>query len=212
MSDRHDQYSIAPAARKQPYHAGRERPKGRTVQRIKREMTGADQDFWRYDYSPHYGGGMKRTFAFLIGCAALASVALPANAAGSGLGWKVSSYQSVKVPEVCFYGSANVFRMSGHLNVWTKCLAKEDLDNAVKADSTGSLSDIAADKIAHDYVPPIAGLGHLPGDQIVGTVPEDLVGYLGGDWLKVRRAENLARMVAKMQERLRQRKAETEPP
>jgi hypothetical protein len=36
------------------------------------------------------------------------------------------------------------------LAVCTKCLAKEDINNAVKEDSTGSLSDIAAEKIAHD--------------------------------------------------------------
>ncbi len=27
--------------------------------------------------------------------------------------------------------------------------------------------------------------------EVLGTVPEDLVGLLGGDWLKVRRAENV---------------------
>jgi hypothetical protein len=59
---------------------------------------------------------------------------------------------------------------SGHFSVWTKCLAKADLDNAVKADATDSLSDIAAEKIAHAYVPPIAGLRALPGDQIVDVV------------------------------------------
>jgi hypothetical protein len=112
--------------------------------------------------------GMKRTFAFLLGCAALVSGALPIHAAGSG--WKVLSGQSAKVSEVCFYASVNVFRTNGRVSVWTKCLAKADLDDAVKADATGSLSDIAADKIAHDYVPPIAGLNRLPGDQIVDAV------------------------------------------
>jgi hypothetical protein len=29
--------------------------------------------------------------------------------------------------------------------------------------------------------------------QILGTVPEDLVGMLGGDWLRAKRAENIAR-------------------
>jgi hypothetical protein len=112
--------------------------------------------------------GMKHTFAFVIGCAALVSGAIPACAAG--LGWKVLSYQSAKEPEVCFYGSGNVYRANGRVNVWTKCLAAADLNDAVKADSTGSLSDIAAEKIAHDYVPPIARIGALPGDQIVDTV------------------------------------------
>src|SRR5271163_433856 len=114
---------------------------------------------------------MTRTGAFLVGSTALICGAFPACAAG--LGWKVLSYQSVKEPEVCFYGSANVFRANGRVNVWTKCLAKEDLENAVKADSTGSLSDIAAEKIAHDYVPPIARIGALPGDQIVDAVMDE---------------------------------------
>jgi hypothetical protein len=116
--------------------------------------------------------GMKRTFALLLlGCAALASGAIPTQA--GGLGWKVFSHQSAKEPKVCFYGSANVFRANGRHSVWTKCLAKADLDSAVKADATGSLSDIAADKIAHDYVPPIAGLIRLPGDQIVDAVMDE---------------------------------------
>jgi hypothetical protein len=42
--------------------------------------------------------------------------------------------------------------------------------------------------------------------EVVGTVPEDLVGLLAGDWLRVRRAENLARMIEKMQERIKARK------
>src|SRR5262245_6284725 len=114
---------------------------------------------------------MSRTIAFLIGCTGLISGALPTCAAG--LGWKVLSYHSVKEPEVCFYGSANVFRANGLLSVWTKCLAKEDLNNAVKEDSTGSLSDIAAERIAHDYVPPIAKVKPLEGDQIIDAVIDE---------------------------------------
>jgi len=48
--------------------------------------------------------------------------------------------------------------------------------------------------------------------EVLGTVPEDLVGYLGGDWLKVRRAENIARIVEKARERLEARGAEAEQP
>jgi len=114
---------------------------------------------------------MTRTIAFLVGCTALFSGDLPTCAAG--LGWKAFSHQSVKEPEVCFYGSANVVRANGLLSVWTKCLAKEDLNNAVKEDSTGSLSDIAAEKIAHDYVPPIAGVKALEGDQIIDAVIDE---------------------------------------
>jgi hypothetical protein len=121
--------------------------------------------------------GMTRAFAFLIGFAALVFGALSAHA--GGLGWKVFSLQSVKEPEVCFYGSANIFRANGRLSVWTKCLAKEDLNKAVKADATGSLSDIAAEKIAHDYIPPIAGLAALQGDQIVDAVVHEELANTG---------------------------------
>jgi hypothetical protein len=49
--------------------------------------------------------------------------------------------------------------------------------------------------------------------EILGTVPEDLVGYLGGDLLKVRRAENLVRIVEEARERLTARGMNTtEPP
>jgi hypothetical protein len=48
--------------------------------------------------------------------------------------------------------------------------------------------------------------------QIFGTVPEDLVGYLGVDWLKVRRTENIAEILEKAQARLNARKASIEQP
>jgi hypothetical protein len=37
--------------------------------------------------------------------------------------------------------------------------------------------------------------------QTFGTVPEDLVGLLGGDWLKARRLENFARIAGKARDR-----------
>ena len=39
--------------------------------------------------------------------------------------------------------------------------------------------------------------------EILGTTPEDLVALLGGNWLKVQRVENLARLFAKAEERLK---------
>jgi hypothetical protein len=41
--------------------------------------------------------------------------------------------------------------------------------------------------------------------EILGTVPEDFVGLIGGDWLRLRRAENMAEIAAKARERLRVR-------
>lgn len=44
--------------------------------------------------------------------------------------------------------------------------------------------------------------------EMLGTVPEDLVGVLGGDWLKVRRAVNMASMLEKAREKFERRKVE----
>jgi Abortive infection alpha len=48
--------------------------------------------------------------------------------------------------------------------------------------------------------------------ETFGTVPEDLVAYFGGDWLKVRRAENAARLFREAKARLDARNARPEPP
>lgn len=49
--------------------------------------------------------------------------------------------------------------------------------------------------------------------ETLGTVPSDIVGLLGGDYLKVRRAENLARIIEKARKRLEQGGTkDTEPP
>jgi hypothetical protein len=49
--------------------------------------------------------------------------------------------------------------------------------------------------------------------ETLGTVPADLVGLLGGDFLKVRRAENLSRIIEKARLRLEHaRIAHTQPP
>jgi hypothetical protein len=48
--------------------------------------------------------------------------------------------------------------------------------------------------------------------EMFGTVPEDVVALLGGNWLKVRRAEQLVRMLDKAKERLRARRVEAPEP
>ena len=44
----------------------------------------------------------------------------------------------------------------------------------------------------------LRGLGAFL-EKVLGSTPEDLVGFLGGDWLRVRRAENIAGMMEKSQ-------------
>lgn len=78
---------------------------------------------------------------------------------------------------------------------------------------TGDLIPISDEqaKLATKALDVLQGFGGFL-RQVLGTVPEDLVGVLGGDWLKVRRAENLANMLKKAEERLEARDVvETKP-
>src|SRR5215471_547933 len=66
-------------------------------------------------------------------------------------------------------------------------------------------------KAIQEAVKALRGLGAFL-EKTFGTVPEDVVGLLGGDWLKVRRAENLARILAIAKERLKARGVEPKEP
>jgi abortive infection alpha-like protein len=78
------------------------------------------------------------------------------------------------------------------------------------SDSVIPISDEQA-KLGQKALEVLQGFGGFL-REILGTVPEDLVGYLGGDLLKVRRAENLARILEKARERLRARRVEGPEP
>jgi hypothetical protein len=66
-------------------------------------------------------------------------------------------------------------------------------------------------KLGQESLKVLRGLGSFL-TKSLGSVPEDLVGYLGGDWLRVRRAKNIAEMMQRAKERLEARGvAETTP-
>jgi hypothetical protein len=71
------------------------------------------------------------------------------------------------------------------------------------SDSLIPISDEQA-KLGQEVLKTLRGLGAFLG-KALGSTPEDLVGYLGGDWLRVRRGENIARMLQKARERLQER-------
>jgi hypothetical protein len=67
-------------------------------------------------------------------------------------------------------------------------------------------------KALQEALKTLQGLGGFL-KETFGTVPADFVGLLGGDWLKVRRLENFARIAEKARERLRARHVDApEPP
>jgi len=56
-------------------------------------------------------------------------------------------------------------------------------------------------KAIQEALKALQGLGGFM-KETFGTVPQDIVGLLGGDYLKVRRAENLYRMIEKAKKKL----------
>jgi hypothetical protein len=72
----------------------------------------------------------------------------------------------------------------------------------VKSDDSAliPISDEQA-KLGQEIIKAFSGLGSFF-EKALGSVPEDLIGYLGGDWLRIRRAENIAKTMNKTKERL----------
>lgn len=68
------------------------------------------------------------------------------------------------------------------------------------SDSPIPISDEQA-KLGQEALKTLQGIGGFLKDTF-GTLPQDVVGLLGGDYLKVKRAENLYRMFEKAKKRL----------
>jgi hypothetical protein len=66
-------------------------------------------------------------------------------------------------------------------------------------------------RLGQEALKTLRGLGSFLA-QAMGSTPEDLIGYLGGDWLRVRRAENMARMFYEAKARLTERGVEEPQP
>lgn len=56
-------------------------------------------------------------------------------------------------------------------------------------------------KLGQEVVKALSGLGSFLGDAL-GSTPKDLIGYLGGDWLRLRRAKNIAEMLGRTRKQL----------
>jgi Abortive infection alpha len=83
--------------------------------------------------------------------------------------------------------------------------------NSMSGDNTLiPISDEQA-KALQEAIKTIRGLGGFI-EKALGSVPEDLIGLLGGDWLWVRRAENMVRMMQRAKDRLEARGVEDPQP
>ncbi|HEX2654362.1 MAG TPA: hypothetical protein VHN11_12015 [Xanthobacteraceae bacterium] len=84
---------------------------------------------------------------------------------------------------------------------WRSKLDVEDTRNIIP------VSDEQA-KAAQEALKTLQGVGRFLKDTF-GTIPQDVVGMLGGDYLRVRRAENLVRTIEKARKRLDENGIET---
>jgi hypothetical protein len=71
---------------------------------------------------------------------------------------------------------------------------------------SGSLIPISDEqaKLGQEILKTFRGFGSFIGEAL-GSTPEDLIAYLGGDWLRVRRAENLVKLLEQAKARLAER-------
>jgi hypothetical protein len=76
--------------------------------------------------------------------------------------------------------------------------------------SNGLITDEQA-KLGQEALKTLRGLGSFL-DKALGSTPEDLIGYLGGDRLHIRRVENIVRMMTEARERLLAMKVEQTKP
>jgi hypothetical protein len=74
---------------------------------------------------------------------------------------------------------------------------------------SGSLIPISDEqaKLGQEVLKTLRELGSFFATAL-GSTPEDLVAYLGGDWLRVRRAENVVRLMREARQRLADRSVE----
>jgi hypothetical protein len=95
-----------------------------------------------------------------LACILFAVVGAPAGLAKKGLSvdWKFYGGASLDGDSECFYDAKGVVQgPDGHIRVWTKCLLQKDMDSIdIKKDFNGKILENTAQKIANQYVPPIA--------------------------------------------------------
>lgn len=106
----------------------------------------------------------------LIGCAF--ALALTASAQAADVDWKMYGTAS-DMGVVCFYDAKGVVTRPA-LRVWTKCLLQKDVDSVdVNSELGKKIVDSGARKLIEGYVPPIALVEDMDGDQAIGVIQHE---------------------------------------
>ncbi len=82
---------------------------------------------------------------------------------------------------ICFYDASGVVREpDSHIRVWTKCLPQKNIDSVdTKKDFDGRILEKTAEKVAHHYVPPIAGVEATDFDQSIAITGYEEIANIG---------------------------------
>jgi hypothetical protein len=103
--------------------------------------------------------------AWAILCAGCASTA-PAQSLETD--WKLYGAASIGGETLCFYDDKGMSRSpGGHIRVWTKCISKAALDDALEKPLDKKLVEGIADKLLRGYVPPILKLLAAEADDAI---------------------------------------------
>lgn len=98
------------------------------------------------------------------------TIALMLASAGyaADVDWKLYGSASLAGPSFCFYDAKSAARLpDGHIRVWTKCLAQQDLDALDITTELGKqIVDDAVKKLNAGYIPPIIVIGKMDIKQL----------------------------------------------
>jgi hypothetical protein len=125
-----------------------------------------------------------------LACILFAVVGAPAGLAKRRLSvdWKFYGGASLDGHSECFYDAKGVVPgPDGHIRVWTNCLLQKDMDSIdIKKDFDGKILANTAQKVANQYVPPIATVETIDVNQrIVDAVTRVLAKELGPRKIRV---------------------------
>src|SRR5579883_193315 len=94
--------------------------------------------------------------------------------------WKLYGGASVNGYSLCFYDDKGIARQSdGHIRVWTKCISKADLDDALQKDPDKKIVEATAQKVIQGYMPPILKLPQTDAADTLMYISYEAVADLG---------------------------------
>jgi hypothetical protein len=109
----------------------------------------------------------------------LASAAPIVSAQGLEVDWKLYGGASFGGQSLCFYDQKGLTRQpDGHIRIWTKCISKTELEDALN-DPDKKIVEATAQKVIQGYVPPVLKLPQTNATDATVIIEYEEVADLG---------------------------------